>query len=110
MSKSDPPKWANWLLQNLYPESSLEEVQGDLHEASSKALFGGFAGVLFLRCAPALTVTHKRRDTRNDDFMWIWLCWTTNFRPWSEIWSKTNKIYDEWRWYSRSRCTTFYLQ
>ncbi|MEQ9403479.1 MAG: FtsX-like permease family protein [Cyclobacteriaceae bacterium] len=33
MSRSDPPKWANRLLEKLCPESLLEEVQGDLHEA-----------------------------------------------------------------------------
>ncbi len=33
MSISSPPKWANWLIEKLCPESRLEEVQGDLHEA-----------------------------------------------------------------------------
>ncbi len=33
MSLSDPPKWADRLLEWLCPASLLEEVQGDLHEA-----------------------------------------------------------------------------
>ncbi len=33
MSTSSPPKWANWLVEQLCPDSRLEEVQGDLHEA-----------------------------------------------------------------------------
>lgn len=33
MSTSSPPKWADWVVEKLCPESRLEEVQGDLHEA-----------------------------------------------------------------------------
>ncbi|WP_421763020.1 ABC transporter permease [Ekhidna sp.] len=33
MSKSNPPKWADWLIQRLCVSHLLEEIQGDLHEA-----------------------------------------------------------------------------
>ncbi len=33
MVRSDPPKWADWLVERICPEEYLEEVQGDLHEA-----------------------------------------------------------------------------
>lgn len=33
MSKSNPPKWADWLVERICSPQFIEELQGDLHEA-----------------------------------------------------------------------------
>lgn len=33
MGQSEPPKWADWLVEKICPDEYLEEVQGDLYEA-----------------------------------------------------------------------------